>query len=176
MKKYILSFLIFFFASLHGHAQLPTISSTRFGNLKLGLNVDNINEYIDQKIKIQKITGEDEYRWDTLAALYKGIPVKLIINQYYDFSDQKFVAELSGIYTEDKNVTTKSGIKAGWNKFNLVKKLDGSTLQIYPNPDLGKNVSVVILSDYDNFTEMVFYFRDNVLYAIECRKQEEHGC
>lgn len=168
MRKYFLLLLSIPFLSTAVNAQAPTISSTRFGNIKLGFPIDSINKYVDQKISIARPTKEDEYLWDTVAVVYKGIPVKLVINQYLHYEKKVPVSELRAIYTESPNVSTKSGIKAGQDKFEIIKKLDGSYLYVRPEKDLGKNISVIVLWDQDNYTQLTFYFRDNILYAFEC--------
>ena len=165
-------FLLFMLVGVIAGAQTPTINSTRFGNLKLDAPVDSISKYLGQKIVFSN-TEADLFEQDTLFTSYKGVQVRLVFDHRITEGIQS--SHLYSIYTESTDVATKSGIRAGQHKFDVIRKLDGSHLYMRPEPELGKNISIVVLDDMDNATQVCFYFRDNILYAIEISMVEE-GC
>lgn len=168
MKKLLLlTFAIASFA-VTTQAQQPNIGPTGLGNLQLGFSVDSVNKYLGTKVKLI-LPPKDDYRWDTVEVSYKGVKAKLLFYQYFNDDDKKYISELFSIYTEHPGVSTEGGIRAGRDKFEVIKQLDGNLLTVRPEPEFGDNVSTVVLRDYESGNDLVLYFRDNVLYAIESR-------
>jgi hypothetical protein len=108
--------------------------------------------------------------------MYKNIFVRLIFQNYYNLELKKQVINLTRIYTEDSKILTKSGIRIGDNKFDIVRKLDGSILSLSPDLEKGKPYSKLVLQDLTSSTMLAFYFKDNVLFAIGLDIEEEGGC
>lgn len=169
--------LLCFFISAFSYAQSDlTISSTRVMELRLGAPVDSVNMYLANKIKLLPLTDKDVYRYDTVQVTYKDIPLRLIFTCYYDDEHKKASFTLGEIYSENAHVRTRSGISVNYDKFDVIKKLDGSYLNVSPDADKGKEYSTVVLYDQTNFTQMIFYFRNNVLYAIACSNLGADAC
>jgi len=168
---------LLFFAtaiSLQSFGQYPTISTVRLGDLKPGLELDSINKFLDVKIKVKPLKKIDETSADSANIVYKGLKVMLVLYKYID--GKKMTAYLTNIYSEDANLTTKSGIKMGDNKFDLIKKLDGSTLNVSLNYlKADPKYSMVTLYDNQSGSSLTFYFLNNLLYAFETGSSEE-GC
>ncbi len=118
---------------------------------------------------------EYETKIDTVNATYKSISIQLVFLNYYDTEKGKQVITLFKIYTDDNRIITKSGIKTGDNKFDIVRKLDGSFLNLSSHTEKGKPYSTLVLQDATAGTMMTFYFKDNLLYAIALEYQDE-GC
>ncbi|MGG9972264.1 hypothetical protein ACQ33O_10765 [Ferruginibacter sp. SUN002] len=177
MYKFNLTLFVALLFSFCTKAQnSPTISSVKFGDLKLLFPIDSVNKYLDNKITLTQLKGENTSVSDTVYTTYKGFTVRLVINSYLDYMSTKLTTELASIYCDDSKIKTKSGIKIGDNKYDLIKKLEGSYLTINPNPDKRKGYSIVSLYDGTSGFQLIFYFKDNVLYAIECDSQEFFGC
>ncbi len=108
---------------------------------------------------------------DTVLYMYKNASIKLIFTNYFDFEIQKKqIIKLIGIYTEDKKIKTKSGIKVGDERINAITKLDscGYSLHVLPDPRKGKDYSLILLYDEKGeiSRDVYFYFKNNILYAI----------
>ncbi len=172
MNKLSLILFLALLISFSAKAQTPIISSVKLGNLKLGAPVDTINQYLDNKITLKPFKSTDEYYYlsDTIHTTYRNAPVRLIFNCFLN-ETKKLTTELIGIYSESKLVTTKSGIKLGDNKYDIIRKLEGSYLYVYPDEKKRKGFSTVTLIDQTTYTMLVFYFKYNVLYAIECTNE-----
>jgi DNA-binding transcriptional regulator YhcF (GntR family) len=174
MKK-LLAVLFTSLAIMEVKSQI-IVTTGRFGNLKPGTPLDSINMQLNQQIKLKTLQNAYEESYDTVYVTYKSAPVRLVIHQFTNYNDEKASTELMSVYSESVNVSTRSGIKAGDNKFDVIKRLDGMYLTVQPEKELGKNISSVVLHDYENSKLLKFYFRDNILYAIECSVEIEYGC
>jgi hypothetical protein len=172
-KPSIILILAFLFSF---NIQGQTISSVKFGDIKLKAPVDSINKYVDNQVAVHipKYLGNDvyDYVYDTVFTTYKNFTVKLIINSYYDYQTKKIKTELTNIFTDDIKIKTKSGIKIGDNKYDVIKKLEGSYLIINPDEKKRKEYSTVVLQDSGNGCQLSFYFKNNLLYATECSLME----
>lgn len=152
------------------NAQLQTISSVRLDELKLKMPVDSVNKVLGASLQVK--ASKYEFSTDTIWVTYKGDSVRLVFNRYINEKKQ-VETSLQNIYASSKTLKTKSGIKPGGNKFDIIKKLDGNTLRIAPDwffenaPDK-KLHSTVVLYDYDNYSIVIFHFYNNLLYAFEC--------
>jgi hypothetical protein len=182
MKKRYIFLFVFNVVFLSVFAQPVIMTTLKIGEIKLGFSVDSVNKYLEKKIAIKpykQIKEDSEYsKYDTVFINYKSSKIRLVFNNYFDSYDSKkqFIV-LQSLYSEDKNLITKSGIKIGDNKFDIIKKLDGSTLLVSPENGKEKMFSVVTLMDYTNYNQISFYFKNNVLYAMECTGlSEEEGC
>lgn len=170
MKNKLLITLAYFTVCNFCQAQLQTISSLRLDELKLKMPVDSVNKVLNAQLQVK--ASKYEFSTDTMWVNYKGDSVRLVFNRYIDEKKQ-VVTSLQNIYAAAKTLKTKSGIKTGDNKFDIIKKLDGSTLRMAPDwffenaPDK-KLRSCVVLYDYDNYSIVIFHFYNNLLYAFEC--------
>ncbi len=170
MKKKLLVLFFCFVACAVSNAQLQTISSLRLDELKLKMPVDSVSKILNTPLQVA--ASKYEFWTDTMWVNYKGDSVRLVFNRYID-ENKQVVTSLQNIYSASKTLKTKSGIKAGDNKFDIIKKLDGSTLKISPDwffenaPDK-KLRTTVVLYDYDNYSIVIFHFYNNLLYAFEC--------
>ncbi len=109
-----------------------TVTTAKFGNLKVGASLDSTNRQLDQKIKLPALQEGQEFSYDTIYTTYRSASIRLVFYQYIHYETKKLITELSSIYSESSNVITRSGIKTGDNKFDVVKKLDGMFLTIKP--------------------------------------------
>jgi hypothetical protein len=175
-KKCFILGLIFSFFLTTSFGQNVFISSVKLGEIKINAPIDSINKFLETKIKLSPFKKENEVKKDTIKTTYKNISVRLIFQNYYDFENGKQLFTLLNLYSEDSKIITKSGIKIGDNKFDIVKKLDGSILSISPDLERGKLYSTLVLFDSTADTMMTFYFKDNLLYAIGLEPQDEFGC
>lgn len=179
----LLSVLTALVLAANGFAQsAPTtkplyISSLGVGDLKIDLPLAKANALLDQPITVKKANAKNQ-EMDTLEVMYKGR--KLTLELYWKYIDEKrSETAIYSIYSSNANLGTKSGIGLGANKFDIVKKLDGYSLSLYPNwryelPADKKRYSILTLQDGDAGTTLVMYFDNNVLYAFEVRAME--GC
>ncbi len=167
--------IILLIVSAKLNAQI-TVTTARFGNLKLGSSLDSVNSLLGQKIKLPAIREDGEFSYDTIYTTYRSATLRLVFYQHLHYQTKKLITELNSIYSESNNVITKSGIKTGDNKFEVIKKLDGMFLTIQPEKEIGKNASSVLLYDRDNSNRLTFYFRENILYAIEFAMNIDDAC
>lgn len=178
MRKSIALTLLFaaFFTCVH--AQIQLVSSTRMEELKLGLPVDTINKIVNGQIPIKKQTKEFVY--DTVNIIYKSDSVRLVFSRFLSL-ENKVQTSLVSIFSKAKGLKTRSGIKPGDNKFDIIKKLDGASMRISPDWHFAENDperkphSVVVLYDYENDSLLNFYFYNNSLYGFECSSLQEGG-
>jgi hypothetical protein len=175
MTKYFSFTLIFLFIVATSLGQNVYISSIKLGELRINVPLDSVNKFLETKIKLKPLKNENDFKFDTINTTYKNVLVRLVFQNYYNPETKKQVINLTQIYTNDRKILTKSGIKIGDNKFDIVKKLDGSYLNLSPDLDKGKPYSILVLSDINSSTLMTFYFMDNLLYAISV-DIEEGGC
>jgi hypothetical protein len=151
------------------NAQVQVISTTRLDEIKLKMPVDSVNKFFDKKLQVKD--SPYEFSTDTIWVNYKNDSVRLIFSRFID--EKKMIqTSLQNIYCASGNLKTKSGIKPGDNKFDIIKKLDGSTMRLAPDwyfenaPDK-KLYSSVVLYDYTNDNILIFHFKNNGLYAFE---------
>lgn len=177
MKK-IRIMLLLFVLSIKLHAQIQMVSSTRFDELRLNIPVDSVNRIVKSNIRLKG--GSNDFRYDTVWVNYKTDSVQLVFSRYLNSKNQ-VETNLVSMFCRSSTLKTRSGIKPGDNKFDLVKKLDGSTLRIAPdwhfsedNPER-KFYSIIVLYDYTNNSLLNFYFYNNSLYGFECSSMEEGG-
>ncbi|RYD94391.1 MAG: hypothetical protein EOP50_09595 [Sphingobacteriales bacterium] len=161
--------------SLHATAQAPVFTSARFGSLKLKAPLDSVNAHLDKKISISRAVPDDELRYDTVLSSLGGIALRLVLMSGAD-ERHKLVTTLVSIYSEDSRLVTRGGISPGLSKFELVRLLDGSELIVSPDTEKGKAFSRVQLYDRATGNSMTFFFRDNLLYAIEIQPEEYYDC
>lgn len=131
--------------------------------------VDSVGKVLGKKLQVKE--SKDEFSLDTMWVQYKGDSVRLVFNRFIN-EKKRVVTGLQNIYTAAKKLQTKSGIRPGDDKFDIIKKLDGSTLRVSPDwyfensPDK-KLYSTVVLYDYTNDSLLLFHFYNNSLYAFE---------
>ena len=171
MKKSILFFLMMVSLTFVANSQNISISTKGLDESKLGYSIKNINRYVDKKVEQKKcLDSLMDNSYIDFNSL-KGIKIRLRIDNYINGITKEQVSKLIEIYTEDKRIKTSFGINIGDEKFNILKKLDGYNLRIIPNCNESKNKSQIILYDEKNLTDLVFYLRNNILFAFECRGQ-----
>ena len=153
-----------------------TISSVKLGDLRINMPIDSVNKFLETKIKLKNYQKKNEVKYDTVRTTYKDLAVRLIFVNYFDFLDRKQVIEVKKIFTDDNKISTKSGIKIGDNKFDIVRKLDGNNLSLEPDREKGKQYSTLILLDTTAETMLTFHFKDNMLFAIELEPMYEYDC
>lgn len=151
-------------------AQLQTISSMRLDELKLKMPLDSVNKMLGTQLKVKE--SKWEFSTDTIWTVYKGDSVRLVFDRIVDEKKQ-VRSNLQNIYSASKTVKTKSGIRYGDNKFDIIKKLDGNTLRVaqdwfFEHLPEKKSYTSVALYDYDNYSIFIFHFYNNSLYAMEC--------
>lgn len=170
MKKTVIFLLFFLLGFMLSYAQLQTLSSMRLDDLRLTMPIDSVNRILNANLKVKE--SKWEFSTDTIWTTYKQDSVRLVFNRFINEKKQ-VVSELQNIYSAATTIKTKSGIRYGDNKFDIIKKLDGSTLKVSPDwfyeqlPEK-KRYSAVVLYDYSNFSIIIFHFYDNALYAFEC--------
>lgn len=158
------------------NAQIQLVTTTRMDELKILLPVDSVNKILGTNIKLKQ-DGRD-FNYDTLNVLFKADSVRLVFSKFIN-NKNKLETSLVSIYSNGKTLKTKSGLKPGDNKFDIIKKLDGSTMRIAPDWHLPENApdkkaySVIALYDYDNNGLLNFYFFNNTLYAFEVASMGE---
>jgi hypothetical protein len=162
--------LIYILAIQISFAQTPVFTSLRLGDLKLNTPLDSVNKILKSKIKFT-YKKDGYYQSDSANVIYNGLPIKLFFTNYFDESAKKQRIYLTSIYCDHNLLQTKSGIKLGDNKFEIIKKLDGNELRISRDyrdeiKEKNKALSIVTLADYNNNSELIFYFKDHLLYAI----------
>ena len=176
--KHASTLLLLFIVCIKIQAQIQTVSSTRFDEIKLNIPIDSVNRILNSNIHLKG--GSNDFRYDTIWANYKTDSIQLVFSRYLNSKGQ-IETNLVSMFCKSKNLKTRSGIKPGDNKFDLIKKLDGSTLRIAPDWHLPddyperKLYSIVVLYDYTNNSLLNFYFYNNNLYGFECASMEEGG-
>ncbi len=177
MKKVFYVFIFIVFGNIL-NAQTNLISSTQLNGVKIRMSIDAFNKLTNQQVVSKASANDNGAYFDTVKTEIKGVPVTIVFFPTYN---EKVKNEI-GIYsiqTSHISVKTKSGIGIGSNKFDVIKKLDGFSLQIYPDwmkdEKIRKKYSVVILNDSDNGTELKMYFENNILYSFEVQDMGE-GC
>jgi len=170
MKKKLLVIALLSILGASGVAQIQTMSSMRFDELKLTMPLDTVNKILGMKLQVKE--SKWEFSTDTIWTKYKGDSVRLVFDRFTNEKKQ-VVCNLQNIYAVSKTIKTKSAIQYGDDKFDIIKKLDGSSLKIAPDwlyenhPDK-KAYSSVVLYDYSNYSIIIFHFYNNSLYAFEC--------
>jgi hypothetical protein len=167
----IILFLLFFLLGFHfSQAQVLTMSSMRFDELRLTMPLDSVNKVLGTRLQVKE--SQWQFSTDTLWTVYKGDSVRLVFERIAT-EKNKVECTLQNIYSTGKSIQTKSGVKYGDNKFDLVRKLDGSTLKISPDWNFDQHpnkklFSSVVLYDYTNYSLIIFHFYNNALYGFEC--------
>lgn len=170
MKKVLLIPLSLFLCLQLCKAQVQLMSSMRFDDLKLTMPLDTVNKILGSSVRVKD--SKYDFSTDTVWTIYKSDSVRLVFDRIVNEKKQVTVT-LQNIYSASRTVKTKSGIKYGDDKFEIIKKLDGSTLRVAPDwfcqylPDK-KMYGSVVLYDYDNYSIIIFHFYNNLLYAFEC--------
>jgi hypothetical protein len=182
MKTLMLAIL----TTVGGHiagAQAPTaakpvlVSSTGIGELKLDMSLKKLNALLDLPVTARRANAKDQ-GIDTVDMVYKGY--KLVGELYWRYIDEnRGETTLYSLRCANTNLATKSGIRQGSDKFEVVKMLDGYNLSLYPDwhyelPAEKKRFSVLTLQDGDAGTMLLMLFDNNKLYAFEVRILE--GC
>ena len=157
------------------YSQDNFFTTLRFGQIELGMNIDSVNKYLDNPIELKKLKYFDDFRMDTFYVTYKNQPIRLIYTDYCDIETRKRIVTLNAIYCDDNQTRTKSGIKIGDDKFDIIKRLEASYLILNPTCDKGKEFSTVTLVDKLG-RSMIFYFKLNMLIAIEIEDGNEDEC
>jgi len=153
------------------------ISSTGVGEVKVNMSLAKLNALLPKPVVVKKANASVS-DMDTVAFTYKGY--NLVAEFYWRYIDEnKGETAIYSLYCADDQLATKSGIKKGSDKFDIVKKLDGYNLSLYPNWRYEqaadkKRFSILTLQDGDAGTVLVMYFDNNKLYSFEVRLNE--GC
>lgn len=173
MDKTIITFIVFLFVSINTYAQALIASSVKIGDLKIFAPLDSINKYIEPPIVIKPFISKNSWEHDTVICNYKNTKLRLVFfNNFSYLYDTKHAISLIGFYSEDKNVKTRTGITLGDDKFDIIKKLDGSILSSHLVKGKDKTYSVLELFDGKYDTYLIFHFKNNTLYAIECNTEK----
>jgi hypothetical protein len=100
--------------------------------------------------------------------------VRLAFSNYHDSETNKWKTQLDNIYCADSLLQTKSGIKLGDDKFDIIKKMERNRMTMVPEAELSPTFTDLILDDgYGKI--MIFHFKDNKLFALEI-EYSEFGC
>jgi hypothetical protein len=174
MYKLLFAFVLFC-TSVIAKSQSIIFTTLRAGEIKLEFPLDSVNKYLDKKISIKPNKNQDDYRADTVYALYKGVSLRLAFSNNVDYETKKTSIILEDIYCEDTSIQTKSGIKIGDNKFDIVQRLDGQHLELTPDNERGKKFSLLTIYD-DNGKTIIFHFKNNILIAIEVSFDMNGNC
>lgn len=170
MKKIFIFLLFFLLGFMLSHAQIQTMSSMRFDELRLTMPLDTVNKVLGTSLQVKE--SQWQFSTDTLWTVYKGDSVRLVFERIAT-GKNKIDCTLQNIYSTGKSIQTKSGVRFGNDKFDLIQKLDGNTLKISPDwyydghPNI-KLYSSVVLYDYTNYSLIIFHFYNNALYGFEC--------
>lgn len=176
MKKSIAIFILICLLMCQLNAQIQLVSTTRMDELKILLPVDSVNKVLGTNIKLKQ-DGRD-FNYDTVNVVFKTDSLRLVFSKFIN-NKNKVETSLVSIFSNAKTLKTRSGLKPGDNKFDIIKKLDGSTMRIAPDWHLPENAadkkaySVIALYDYDNNGLLNFYFFNNTLYAFEVASMGE---
>lgn len=155
--------------------QSLVFTTLRASELKLNDPLDSVNKYLDERVVIKHGKVIDEIEYDTINTVYKNTQIRLIFISYFDYQKKKSVILLDDIYSADLNIQTKSGIKIGDDKFDIIRKLDGSYLVVGQETDMDKEYSYVSLFD-KNDKVITFHFKRNKLYSIEISNGANDEC
>lgn len=177
MRKSIAICIVLFSLIQSTIAQIQLVSSTRFDELRLNIPVDTVNKILGSSIRLE---NSKDFNYDTVRLIYKTDSLTLVFSKFLNLKN-KMETSLVSMFCKGKNLKTRSGLKPGDNKFDIIKKLDGSTMRIAPDWHLAENFperklySIIALYDYDNNSVLNFYFFNNTLYGFECASMEEGG-
>ncbi|TAD81741.1 MAG: hypothetical protein EAY75_17315 [Bacteroidetes bacterium] len=167
----------------HAMAQTPApavpvaVSSTGIGEVKVNMTLAKLNALLPQPLQVKRANAADA-SMDTMTFTYKGYTI--VAEFYWRYlGEERNETAVYSLYCSDARLSTKSGIKSGNDKFEVVKKLDGYNLNLYPDWRYEgkadkKRYSVLSLMDGDAGTSLIMYFDNNKLYAFEIRVNE--GC
>jgi hypothetical protein len=151
------------------------VSSTQLNGARINMSLAEFNKLTNQNLTTK--VSADVY-FDTVQTEIKGIPVSIVFFDRYIDENKRDVAIYS-MRTSHITIKTKSGIGIGSNKFDVLKKLDGFSMHLYPDwqkdEKLKKRFSVLSLDDGDNGTLLIMYFDNNKLYSFEVSSMGE-GC
>ena len=142
------------------------------GNIRINTKLADISKEISIPEKLDSI--------DFLKSFSTTINGNKVTIEVYDLylEGETLEPAIYSIYTESPLFYTPRGIKIGMNKFDIIKQLDGSYLDVMPDwryAEKGdKRYSIVQLYDNDNGSMLSMYFFENNLYAIRCSIYE--GC
>ena len=156
---------------INGQDSLRVPSMAR-GSIRINSKLADIK----QKIQIPEKLDSIEY----LKSFVTKIDGNKVTIEVYDLyaEGQPLEPAIYSIYTESPRFFTPGGIRVGMNKFDIIKQLDGSFLDVMPDwrfTEKGdKRYSIVQLYDNDNGSMLSMYFFENKLYAIRCSIYE--GC
>ena len=159
-------------------AQVPPIASTGFGEIKINMPLTALNKLLAKPIKANQAQLDSNY-YDTVNVVYKNTTLQVYLYKTYVDDNNKNTVAVYGLRTTSADVKTRSGIGLGADKFDVIRKLDGFSLNLYPDwhyadtPEK-KRYSLVQLNDGENGTILTMYFDNNKLYEFEVRIFE--GC
>lgn len=170
MKKIFIFLLFFLLGFMLSYAQVQSMSSMRFDELRLTMPLDTVNKVLGTTLQVKE--SQWQFSTDTIWTVYKGDSVRLVFERIAT-EKNKVECTLQNIYSTGKSIQTKSGVRFGDNKFDLIQKLDGNTLKISPDWNFDQHpnkklYSSVVLYDYTNYSIIIFHFYNNGLYGFEC--------
>ena len=141
------------------------ISMNGFDSLTLGMPKAELEAMLDTSFNIPRI-AEGEFS-DTVHTKYKGIDITVILSE----GDDKTLAKVHGILTNDSSFRTKEGIGVGTSKEKVIDAYENYTKYIAPvyetYPVRSKTKSLVAVMDTVETRALLFHIINRKVWAVE---------
>ncbi|WP_207798894.1 hypothetical protein [Taibaiella soli] len=135
------------------------------GPLKLGATPKEVAAALKTKLRLKKRRADYTYE-DTLTIKRNGENYRLLFS--YSFNQDKPIAYLCNIYSNNTKQKTPAGIGIGCTKAQLLAAYDYQNLDIRNDNDFANSrTQYITLYDCDSGTQIIFTLVDHFIAAME---------
>lgn len=179
MRKLLLPFLIFLAAcgskqdDKKNESTDYLVTLDGIGPVKVSMTQEELEKLLKQKVPLSNPTDTVSGSWEDTATInYKGAAIKLSFVRTY-MSEDSFYMRITKMKTSNSLCKIKNGIGIGSNKQQIIDAFEDHMLIIDPEFEdttyttRSKTRYVIKAREDWEGREIVFYLRDNKVFAIE---------
>ena len=148
------------------------VSFSGIGNIKLGMNINEVEKVIGQPVKLHKSLLVADFV-DTVEIGFKNIDLTVIFMLTYN-NEQSHKIVVNSIKSRSSIIKTKSGIGIGNDKCKIVSTYQGFEIKLYPEYEndnsISKIRSTIVLAD--GFKLIIFSLINNRVDSMEVTNDE----
>lgn len=149
------------------------VSLDGIGPVKTGISQDELEKLLNKKIPLTNPRDTISGSWQDSAFIkYKEADLRLTFVRNYDVADS-FYMRITEVQTSSPLCKTKSGIGIGSNKQQIIGAFEDHMLFMEPDFDdttyttRSKTLYSIKAREAREGREIVFYLKDNKVYAIK---------
>jgi hypothetical protein len=142
------------------------IGMTGFDSLRLGMSKAELEAMVGDTFKLQHIKV-DGGASDTIHTKYRGIDITVYLNE----GDDKEIATVFGIRSNDPSFKTRGGVGVGTEKEKVISAYEDFTKYIAPEyevyPERSKTKSCISVMDTATTGALLFHIIDRKVSSVE---------